>query len=198
MGRPPIKKGGAMTAAERQRKRRRKVARLKKLANPKLVAKQKRRAERERDLAAKIKALPTEKFGCILADPEWPWEVWSSATGMDRSPANDFPLSKLEDIKARDVQSIAADDCALWLWSTAPLRDQVYEVMRAWGFKPVTEFIWDKGEIGLGYWNRNMHEILLLGTKGNVPAPAPGRNGRPSSKLRRPDARTKSRKFSIG
>ncbi len=25
-----------------------------------------------------------------------------------------------------------------------------------------------------GYWNRNRHELLLIGTRGNVPAPAMG------------------------
>jgi N6-adenosine-specific RNA methylase IME4 len=26
----------------------------------------------------------------------------------------------------------------------------------------------------MGWWNRNKHEILLIGTRGHVPAPAPG------------------------
>ena len=34
--------------------------------------------------------------------------------------------------------------------------------------------IWAKDRIGTGYWARNAHEHLLIGTKGNVPAPAPG------------------------
>jgi hypothetical protein len=28
--------------------------------------------------------------------------------------------------------------------------------------------------LGTGYWFRNAHELLLVGTRGNVPAPAPG------------------------
>jgi N6-adenosine-specific RNA methylase IME4 len=34
--------------------------------------------------------------------------------------------------------------------------------------------VWGKDKVGLGRWNRNKHEILLLGVKGNVPCPAPG------------------------
>jgi N6-adenosine-specific RNA methylase IME4 len=30
------------------------------------------------------------------------------------------------------------------------------------------------GSSRTGYWNRNQHELLLLGTKGNIPAPSPG------------------------
>ena len=28
--------------------------------------------------------------------------------------------------------------------------------------------------VGTGYWFRNCHELLLVGTRGNVPAPLPG------------------------
>jgi N6-adenosine-specific RNA methylase IME4 len=35
-------------------------------------------------------------------------------------------------------------------------------------------FVWVKDRIGTGYWNRNQHELLLIGTRGEIPAPAPG------------------------
>jgi hypothetical protein len=75
---PPLKKSGAMTNAERLRRHRRKVAREKKLANPKLKAKQARRAERERALAGRILALPGKRYGVIYGDPEWRDEVWAA------------------------------------------------------------------------------------------------------------------------
>jgi N6-adenosine-specific RNA methylase IME4 len=54
------------------------------------------------------------------------------------------------------------------------MRPQCHEVMTAWGFTYKSDFVWDKDEIGTGYWNRNQHEYLLIGTRGNPPAPAPG------------------------
>lgn len=50
-----------------------------------------RRAERENDLGARQCALPRGKFGVIVADPEWRFEPWSRATGMDRSADNHYP-----------------------------------------------------------------------------------------------------------
>jgi N6-adenosine-specific RNA methylase IME4 len=46
--------------------------------------------------------------------------------------------------------------------------------MEAWGFAYKSQFIWLKDRPGTGYWSRNIHEILLVGTRGSVPAPAPG------------------------
>ena len=70
--------------------------------------------------------------------------------------------------------SIAAADCVLFLWATAPMLPQAIEVMEAWGFTYKTCAVWSKDRIGTGYWFRNKHEILLVGTRGHVPAPAMG------------------------
>lgn len=133
-----------------------------------------RRDRRERELAERIWALPTKKYGLIVADPEWRFEVWSRETGMDRAADNHYPTSELCDIKARDVASIAADDCVLGLWATVPMLPQALEVMTAWGFTYKTHVVWAKDRIGPGYWFRNKHEIFLFGTCGHVPCPAPG------------------------
>jgi N6-adenosine-specific RNA methylase IME4 len=47
-------------------------------------------------------------------------------------------------------------------------------VVTAWGFVYRTHFVWVKDKAATGYWNRNKHEILLLATKGDIPAPPPG------------------------
>jgi hypothetical protein len=41
-----------------------------------------------------------------------------------------------------------------------------------------SHFIWAKDRAGNGYWNRNKHELLLVGTRGDVPAPSQGGNWR--------------------
>jgi N6-adenosine-specific RNA methylase IME4 len=136
--------------------------------------KQEKRAANEAALADKIAALPAKRFGVILADPEWKFGFWAES-GKDISSAdNHYPTSPLSEIKARDVPSIAADDCVLFLWATAPMMQEALEVMAAWGFAYKSQFVWVKHKMGTGYWARNQHELLLLGTRGHVPAPAPG------------------------
>ena len=136
--------------------------------------KQLKRSEREQELGAKIVALPEKKYGVILADPEWRFEPWSRETGMDRSADNHYPTSCTEVIAGRDVPSIAADDCVLWLWATIPMLPHALLVMAAWGFNYVSHYAWGKDKIGMGYWSRERHELLLIGTRGNIPCPAQG------------------------
>jgi len=138
------------------------------------VVKQETRANREAELAKEQRALPAQRFGVIVADPEWRFEPWSRKSGMDRSADNHYPTSCLEVIKARNVPSIAAEDCVLFLWATAPMLPHALAVMDAWGFEYRSNYVWSKDRVGTGYWNRNAHEHLLIGVKGNVPAPAPG------------------------
>jgi N6-adenosine-specific RNA methylase IME4 len=136
--------------------------------------KKERRDEREAVLGAKIAALPERRYGVILADPEWRFETYSRETGMDRAADNHYPTSDLETIKSRPVSTIAADDCVLFLWATAPMLPQALDVMGAWGFRYASQFVWAKDRIGTGFWNRNKHELLLIGVRGSPPAPAMG------------------------
>lgn len=135
---------------------------------------QQQRAEKERVLGAKIAALPDKKYGVILADPEWHDDVWSEETGMDRHASRHYPTSDIDAIIARPVATIAAPDCVLFLWSTNQHLNDALDVLDAWGFRYASHYIWLKPSLGRGYWNRSVHEVLLIGTCGKPPAPALG------------------------
>lgn len=137
------------------------------------------RATRERELAERQRALPERRYGVIYADPEWEHEPWSE-TGMDRAAANHYPVRPWQEIAARPVASIAAQHCALFMWVTVPHLAQGLAVLAAWGFEYKSHAVWRKrypgARQGLGKWFRINHEILLLGTRGAPPCPAPGQN----------------------
>ena len=137
-------------------------------------AKQARRARLEAELGARIRALPDRRYGVILADPPWRFEPYSRSSGMSRAADNHYPTSPLGEIKSLDVASIAAPDSVLFLWATVPMLPQALETMAAWGFAYKSSFAWAKDRVGTGFWNRNKHELLLIGTRGHVPAPAMG------------------------
>jgi N6-adenosine-specific RNA methylase IME4 len=138
------------------------------------VDKKTARETREKILGGIQLALPDKKYGVILADPEWRFKTYSRETGMDRAADNHYPTSETDLICARPVADIAADDCALFLWATVPMLPDALRVMAAWGFDYKSHCIWLKDRVGTGYWFRNQHELLLLGTRGKIPAPAMG------------------------
>jgi hypothetical protein len=103
-----------------------------------------------------------KKFGVILADPEWRFETWSEETGSDRAAANHYPVTPAQEIMKRPVREIAADDCVLFLGDRADAGRG--DGRRAGvGFRYVSHFVWNKNRVGTGYWNRNKHELLLIG-----------------------------------
>lgn len=139
----------------------------------KVEAKKIARQQREADLGTKQQSLPQQKFGVILADPEWKWKPWSDA-GMDRGVENTYPTSETTDIAARDVQSITADDCVLVLWARADMLPEALQVLTEWGFRYVAQRVWRKFRMSTGYWFRYDHELVLIGSRGKPVAPAIG------------------------
>jgi len=103
----------------------------------------------------------------VLADP--PWQYDFSETDS-RQIENQYPSATVDEICAHAPST--ADDCVLFLWATAPKLREALEVMAAWGFEYKTHAIWDKEKIGMGYWFRGQHELLLVGTKGSAAPPA--------------------------
>jgi N6-adenosine-specific RNA methylase IME4 len=137
--------------------------------------KKERRTEREAELGRRQTTLPTKRFGVLYVDPPWRFEVWSRETGLENtSPDNHYPTLNVDAIKAIDVPSIVADDAVMFLWTTVPLLPQSIETMSLWGFEYVSLFGWVKNKAGTGYWVRNRLELLLIGKRGDIPAPAPG------------------------
>lgn len=112
----------------------------------------------------------TEEYDVLLADP--PWRYWFSPS-KTRKVENHYPTMTLEQIKRLGWLIPAAKNSVLFLWATAPKLLEALEVMKAWGFRYVTQAIWDKQLIGMGYWFRGQHEILLVGVKGSYSPPEP-------------------------
>ena len=118
--------------------------------------------------SAGVVPLPVGEFDLIYADP--PWQYDFSET-VEREIENQYPTMTVDEICGLEVPS--ADKAVLFLWATAPKLLEALSVMKAWGFVYKTHAIWDKQIIGMGYWFRGQHELLLVGTKGGFSPPLP-------------------------
>ena len=115
-------------------------------------------------------------YPVIYADPPWRYDVVESES---RAIENHYPTMSNEDIYALPIQSLCTDDAVLFLWATSPKLVEAIQVVAAWGFTYKTCMVWVKDKIGMGYYARQQHELLLIATRGAPPTPAPA--DRPSS-----------------
>lgn len=143
------------------------------------AVKQTVRMTREHLLGQKQLAAPSLKFGVIVEDFEWDHVTWSEK-GRDRAAENHYTVSKDAHTAAEIVErtrarfECAAADCVIFQWTTLQHLAVAIDVLRLRGFTYKSSYAWGKDKIGLGYWSREKHEILLIGVKGHIDCPAPG------------------------
>ena len=113
--------------------------------------------------------LPAGPFSAIACDPPWHFSTYDGKRSVAARTAEDpYPTMTLDDLKALPVASVAAKDCALFMWIVDAHLVEALALGKAWGFAFKTiAFIWDKGEIGMGYWTRKEAEFCLLFTRGS-------------------------------
>jgi len=104
----------------------------------------------------------------LYADPPWQYE---HPISNSRKIENQYSTMSLESIKQMNIS--IAKDAVLYLWATAPKLTEALSVMDSWGFAYRSCAIWDKGMIGMGYWFRIQHELLLVGVRGKKSPPKP-------------------------
>lgn len=117
--------------------------------------------------------LPNKKYSVIYADPPWDFKNWSY-TGEVKNAKIHYPCMSIKDICEIPVSNIADDDCVLLMWTTDPMLEKSFDVIKSWGFTYKTMgFVWAKTNKtnlgffqGLGYWTRANPEYCLLATKG--------------------------------
>jgi N6-adenosine-specific RNA methylase IME4 len=90
----------------------------------------------------------------------------------------------LSEICALPVAEVAADPAHLYLWVPNALLPDGLQVLRAWGFEYKSNIVWHKirkdggpDGRGVGFYFRNVTEILLFGVRGkNARTLPPGRS----------------------
>ena len=80
-----------------------------------------------------------------------------------------YPTLKLRELKELDVQSISADDCILFMWTTGPQFANSIELGQAWGFEYKTvAFVWDKQVHNPGRYTLSQTEFVLAFKKRTI------------------------------
>jgi len=118
--------------------------------------------------------LPSDKYRVLYADPPWSYgNTWSGGEEKfsERWTAAEthYPSMTISELCAmgNDIKDITESNAVLFLWVTSPLLEECFPVIKAWGFKYKTSFVWDKVGHNFGHYNSVRHEFLLVCTRGS-------------------------------
>ena len=122
-------------------------------------------------------------FSTVLADPPWRFANRTGKVAPEHRRLDRYSTMSLDAIKAMDVQSVLAPNAHLYLWVPNALLPDGLEVMKAWGFRYVSNIVWAKRRKdggpdgrGVGFYFRNVTELLLFGVRGSMRTLQPGRS----------------------
>lgn len=114
------------------------------------------------------------QYKTIYADPPWQFQNRTGKVAPEHKRLNRYSTMSLSAIKSLPVGEIADSQSHLYLWVPNALLPEGLEVMKSWGFEYKTNIIWEKvrhdGQPdgrGVGFYFRNVTEILLFGIRGN-------------------------------
>ena len=124
------------------------------------------------------------RFGTVLADPPWQFQNRTGKMAPEHKRLTRYPTMTLDEICDLPVASIADARSHLYLWVPNALLPEGLKVMECWGFTYKSNLIWYKtrkdggpDRRGVGFYFRNVTEILLFGTRGkDVRTLDPGRS----------------------
>jgi N6-adenosine-specific RNA methylase IME4 len=133
---------------------------------------------------------PGKRYGTIYTDFPWSYNDKGSRIAPDDPKTFKYATMTLAQIRecCAEIVEIAAAESHLWFWTTKDFRKYAEDFIKVAGFEFKTEFIWVKGRlevvdplgknglpiatlvkhIGMGHYNRLMHEYVLLGVRGNL------------------------------
>jgi N6-adenosine-specific RNA methylase IME4 len=118
-------------------------------------------------------SLGTGRFATVLADPPWRFQNRTGKMAPEHRRLSRYGTMSLTDIMELPVAQIVQPRAHLYLWVPNALIVEGFEVMRRWGFTYKTNIVWYKTRKdggpdgrGVGFYFRNVTEILLFGIRG--------------------------------
>lgn len=127
-------------------------------------------------------ALGLSSYGTILADPPWQFSNRTGKMAPEHKRLMRYSTMTLAEIMDLPIAQLAAPKSHLYLWVPNALVLEGLEVMRRWGYTYKTNLVWYKTRKdggpdgrGVGFYFRNVTEMVLFGTRGQLRTQAPGR-----------------------
>ena len=125
---------------------------------------------------------PIQQFGTILADPPWRFMNRTGKMAPEHKRLSRYSTMTLDEILELSVSDVSLPQSHLYLWVPNALVLEGLKVMKRWGFTYKTNLVWYKirkdggpDGRGVGFYFRNVTELVLFGTRGSMRTLDPGR-----------------------
>lgn len=122
-------------------------------------------------------------FRTVLADPPWRFANRTGKVAPEHRRLDRYSTMSLEDIKNLPVADSVAENAHLYLWVPNALLPDGLAVMESWGFRYISNVVWAKRRKdggpdgrGVGFYFRNVTELILFGVRGSMRTLAPARS----------------------
>ena len=122
-------------------------------------------------------------FRTILSDPPWRFTNRTGKVAPEHRRLDRYSTMTLDDICGLDVAAVTARNAHLYLWVPNALLPEGIQVLSAWGFRYVSNIVWAKRRKdggpdgrGVGFYFRNVTELLLFGVRGSMRTLGPARS----------------------
>jgi len=124
----------------------------------------------------------TGDYATILCDPPWQFQNRTGKMAPEHRRLHRYRTMTLDEIVALPVAAHVRKPAHLYLWVPNALLREGLAVMEAWGFTYKTNLVWYKTRRdggpdgrGVGFYFRNVTELLLFGVRGSLRTLRPGR-----------------------
>jgi len=129
-----------------------------------------------------LPGLKKKGFSTILADPPWRFQNRTGKVAPEHKRLRRYATMDIDEICAMPVAAHATEKAHMYLWVPNALLPWGLQVMDAWGFKYKGNLVWHKirkdggpDGRGVGFYFRNVTELLLFGIRGSMRTLKPGR-----------------------
>lgn len=132
--------------------------------------------------AGDLRRLEGGPFSTILADPPWRFMNRTGKVAPEHRRLSRYDTMTTAQIRALPVAEVAGENAHLYLWVPNALIGDALRVMESWGFTYKSNIVWAKRRKdggpdgrGVGFYFRNVTELILFGVRGSMRTLAPGR-----------------------
>ncbi len=123
-----------------------------------------------------------EGFGSILVDPPWRFVNRTGKIAPEHRRLARYETLATRELASLPVAELASAQSHLYLWCPNALLPDGLALLAAWGFAYKTNLVWYKVRKdggpdgrGVGFYFRNVTEMVLFGVRGSLRTLAPGR-----------------------